>query len=406
MTEQAKPQPPKDRSGFTVAIICALTLESSAVEALLDDYYDENDHHYGKASGDPNTYTLGRIGRHNVVLAYMPGMGQINSTTVAAHFNKSFPKIRLGLVAGICGGVPQPPDAAEIFLGDVIISTGLVQIDFGRQLVNGIQRKDTLDDNLGRPNTEIRGFLGHLQGYLGRKNLRSRVQQAIKEVLEIDDFKTSPHPAPETDQLYVASYRHKHRIQGEGTCIVCDACIGDNDSVCDVALKASCTDLGCNRIVQRIRPAVVPQIFFGKLAESNQVMKSSLHRDNFAKEEKVLGYEMEGAGVWDNFPTIVIKGVCDYADSHKNKTWQPYAALTGAATAKAVLLAWSGIDEEAATPALATNPAASPPPQVNTATAARAAPRGGHIFSGNFNAGRDQNVGNVYDYGNRVEPKA
>ncbi len=28
---------------------------------------------------------------------------------------------------------------------------------------------------------------------------------------------------------------------------------------------------------------------------------------------------MEGAGVWDEVPYIVIKGICDYADSHKNK---------------------------------------------------------------------------------------
>jgi len=73
---------------------------SSPVEAIYTMMVESQD-----ASGDRNTYTLGRIGRHNVVLAYMPGMSQINSTTVAAHFNKSFPKIWLGLVVGICGGV-------------------------------------------------------------------------------------------------------------------------------------------------------------------------------------------------------------------------------------------------------------------------------------------------------------
>ena len=39
----------------------------------------------------------------------------------------------------------------------------------------------------------------------------------------------------------------------------------------------------------------------------------------------------------DTFPCVVIRGICDYADSHKNKIWQPYAAATAAAYAKELL---------------------------------------------------------------------
>jgi hypothetical protein len=46
---------------------------------------------------------------------------------------------------------------------------------------------------------------------------------------------------------------------------------------------------------------------------------------------------MEAAGVMDRFPCLVIRGICDYADSHKNKTWQPYAAATASAYAKELL---------------------------------------------------------------------
>jgi nucleoside phosphorylase len=66
-------------------------------------------------------------------------------------------------------------------------------------------------------------------------------------------------------------------------------------------------------------------------------MKSGQHRDEIASKEMVLGIEMEGAGVWDNGPCIIIKGVCDYSDSHKSKVWQAYAAATGASVAKAFL---------------------------------------------------------------------
>jgi hypothetical protein len=46
---------------------------------------------------------------------------------------------------------------------------------------------------------------------------------------------------------------------------------------------------------------------------------------------------MEAAGVMNTFPCLVIRGICDYADSYKNKLWQQYAAATAAAYAKLLL---------------------------------------------------------------------
>jgi nucleoside phosphorylase len=51
----------------------------------------------------------------------------------------------------------------------------------------------------------------------------------------------------------------------------------------------------------------------------------------------VLCFEMEAAGLMNSFPCLVIRGICDYADSHKNKRWQAYAAGAAAAYAKKVL---------------------------------------------------------------------
>ena len=73
-------------------------------------------------------------------------------------------------------------------------------------------------------------------------------------------------------------------------------------------------------------------------------MKSGQHRDRIAAEEGVIGFEMESAGRWDYIPTIMIKSVCDYADSHKNKKWQEYAATTAAACTKALLEEWRTVD--------------------------------------------------------------
>lgn len=75
-------------------------------------------------------------------------------------------------------------------------------------------------------------------------------------------------------------------------------------------------------------------------------MKSSVHRDEIAAKEDVIAFEMEG--VWDNFPCLVIKGVCDYADSHKSNKWQNYAAATAAACTKAFLEQWPTSSRESA----------------------------------------------------------
>ncbi|KAL6692963.1 hypothetical protein J3F84DRAFT_381203 [Trichoderma pleuroticola] len=66
-------------------------------------------------------------------------------------------------------------------------------------------------------------------------------------------------------------------------------------------------------------------------------MKSGEHRDRIARQRDIIAFEMEGAGIWDEVPYVIVKGVCGYADSHKNKVWQPFAAATAASVMKAML---------------------------------------------------------------------
>ncbi|ERF75850.1 hypothetical protein EPUS_01216 [Endocarpon pusillum Z07020] len=336
-----RPRRPRSRNDFEIAVICAIRIECDAVEALFDEFWEDYDS-YGKALGDPNAYSTGRIGSHNVVLAFMPGMGKGTSASVAASFRSSFPNIKLGLVVGICGAVPTGwDDETEILLGDVIISTGLVQYDFGRLYPNKVIRKDTLQDNLAY----------------------------LREICSKESFEKSKYPGPEEDKLYPSTYRHKHH--DPTTCPTCLQCLSKDDEVCDVALESACVDLKGDEKqllhrdrLQKARKSAMQSaedgaviepptgvqtllIHFGLIASGNLVIKSGYHRDDIAAREKVIAFEMEGAGVWDNFPTIVIKGVCDYADSHKNKKWQRYAAATAAACMKAILKGWRTSDKPA-----------------------------------------------------------
>jgi hypothetical protein len=59
----------------------------------------------------------------------------------------------------------------------------------------------------------------------------------------------------------------------------------------------------------------------------------------------VLCFEMEAAGLMNYLPCLVIRGICDYADSHKNKRWQGYAAAAAAAYARELLQYIQGSEE-------------------------------------------------------------
>ncbi|KAG6358422.1 hypothetical protein INS49_014306 [Diaporthe citri] len=80
-----------------------------------------------------------------------------------------------------------------------------------------------------------------------------------------------------------------------------------------------------------------PAIHYGVIASANQLMRDALIRDGLSAEEDILCFEMEAAGLMNHFPCLVIRGVCDYADTHKNSVWQGYAAMAAAAYANDLL---------------------------------------------------------------------
>jgi nucleoside phosphorylase len=332
----------RDRWNFKIAIICALPLEASAVSTLFDEQW-EYDQTYGRAPGDLNVYSTGLIGHHSVVLVHMPNMGKVAAATAAACLRASFQGIKLALVVGICGGAPSGNQPSEdILLGDVVISEGLVQYDLGRQFPNNtFVRKDTPRDNLPRPGPEIRAALAKLKAKLqterGRNWLHNKTSEYVRVLRqELGDMVT--YPGATEDRLFESSYRHKHRRPLE--CAICVT----GDGVCDVAIGMSCKQLKCDEheLVPRARVSqpYKPIVHFGLIASGDTVMKSGEDRDEIAARDGIIAFEMEGAGVWEPCPSLVIKGVCDYADSHKSKRWQGYAAATAAAVVKVFLESW------------------------------------------------------------------
>ncbi|KAL4766750.1 nucleoside phosphorylase domain-containing protein [Aspergillus nidulans var. acristatus] len=335
---------PSSRDEFAIAIICALTLEAEAVEDLFDETYDRLGEHYRKEPGDDNAYVNGRIGNYNVVVCYMPGMGKGSAASVASSLKISYKRIEVALVVGICGGAPYPLSGGEVFLGDVIISDSVVHYDFGRQYPGGFEKTLGVRDTLGQPNRAIRSIMASLQARRSCKDLQDKLLRHLQALQK----SVSDWQFPSIDDiLFEALYQHKHYGFTSPACPCLDSM---SEDICKTAVESPCTSLGCDmdRVCRR-RPSTEhnsPRVYIGTVASADTMMKSGEHRDCLVQSEGVVGFEMEGAGVWDNISCIIIKGVCDYADGHNNKAWQAYAAATGAAAAKALLEWWKPAIED------------------------------------------------------------
>ncbi|KAJ1323474.1 adenosylhomocysteine nucleosidase [Microdochium nivale] len=337
---------PRDRDDFEIAIVCALALEFDAVSLIFDEFFDTTGDVYGKARGDQNHYTTGRIGRHNVVLVLLPRMGKAAAAGVTAHLGHSYGNLKLAILAGVCGGVPQPGGGrVEIRLGDVVISKQVVQFDLGRQYPGEFVTRNSTCDSLGRPNIEISALLAFMQTEHGLGRLRMGSDEYLAQIQsnarEAGRQTTYQFPGIDKDYLFPPDYIHTHRDGRHCDCHI-------KSSPCQQAAMASCHELGCN-IGDSVSRCLAPehhkiQVSVGNMGSGDVVMKSGSDRDRIAHAHHLIAFEMEGAGMWDHVPCVVVKGVSDYADSHKNKEWQPYAAATAAAVSKALLVQYIRAD--------------------------------------------------------------
>jgi nucleoside phosphorylase len=315
------------RDDFKVAIICALELEAVAVERLFDKKW-----RLGKPASDPNSYTSGLISDTLAVLVWMPDYGKTKAASAAVHLGSSFQNIEHALVVGICGGVPSPitAEGRTVVLGDVVISTSLHKYDEGKQYP-----EEHIAPTLLKPHKKMRAFLRRLGGE-SQKELKQCCSNQLQRFFASE--RKYAYPGAIEDRLYRPDHLHKH--YSEAHCCQCS----DTPNACIASRDMDCDELQCGKdasmLVSRIdlHNLDEPHVHFGIVGSGDTVMKSGRHRDAIAKRDKIIAFEMEGAGVNERFEsTIVIKGVCDYADSHKNKKWQNRAAAVAAACTAAFL---------------------------------------------------------------------
>ena len=275
-----------------------------------------------KILDDDNQYTCGLINGHNVVLVSLPlrQIGVVNASHLVNPLSRSFPNLRVTLLVGIGGGIPHerpkedPND--DIHLGDVVIGwpgpekPSIIQWDSGVRLPNG---KINIISALPPPDRRILNTLGKLES-----NRHMQVDRFLEHLRRCSHHPTASkqfsYPQLIDDRLYDAKYRHPKA--DDATCSSCDS---------------------AQLVPRKQRETANFQIHFGTIVSGSAIVKDAKIRDRLRKELNALCFEMEAAGVLGRQNCLVIRGIADYADSHKNPRWHGYAAATAAAVAREIL---------------------------------------------------------------------
>lgn len=292
---------------------------------------------FQKPPEDSNDYVWGRIAQHNVVIVSFPSgiYGTSIAARVATLLVSSFPSIRLGFMVGIGGGVPSP--SYDIRLGDVVVSKpgqgtagGVVQYDLGKEEEGKFRRTGSLN----KPPSALLSALTSFQA-------RPRILELCETIRHAS---TAIYQAFEFDQA-APTYAY----QGS-----------ENDRLFETTSTWTILPWQSARPTERRerpRPEA-PTIHYGLIASGNRVMKNGRERDNIVATLKretnggeCLCFEMEAAGLMDNFPCLVIRGISDYADSHKGHSWHGYASMTAAAFARELLHVLKPTEVESSTKA-------------------------------------------------------
>ncbi|KAK8048380.1 hypothetical protein PG994_010110 [Apiospora phragmitis] len=179
---------------YTVGWVCAISTEYVAACVFLDDEHESPEH---SAQHDNNSYTLGRMGKHNVVIAVLPRgeYGTASAASVARDMLHSFPNVRIGLMVGIGGGAPSAKN--DIRLGDIVVSAPR-------------DGRGTFHETgfLAQPPTVLRTAVSGVKAHYERRG--HQIKEVIDTTLEMWPKlrKRYRQPDASTDRLYRTDVTH------------------------------------------------------------------------------------------------------------------------------------------------------------------------------------------------------
>ncbi|KAI8632076.1 hypothetical protein F5Y19DRAFT_472961 [Xylariaceae sp. FL1651] len=290
---------------YTIGWVCALHIEMAAAKCMLDSIHDN----LKKSPNDSNTYILGSLHHHNVAIACLPVDEHITNSVahVVSRMRRTFPSIQLFLMVGIGGGAPGKLD---VRLGDVAVGLSLFPYNSGKAIYQGrFVRTDITRQPQSAFGTAISALRAHHESEISKiPIILSQMRERYPAMTEYTNRE------PLQDFLFDSAYDHAEP-------------------------NTSCDDCDKSRLVSRfIRSNNHPMVHYGTIAYGSRVIEHGKERDQLAKDfNAICFFGMEAAGLMDDLQCLVIRGICDYSDSHKSVEWQKHASATAAAYAKVLL---------------------------------------------------------------------
>ncbi|KAL8861899.1 MAG: hypothetical protein Q9178_001768 [Gyalolechia marmorata] len=266
---------------------------------------------------DSNIYKAGRIGNHDVVMVVLGKIGLGEIPVVAEKMLASFRHLKHLLLVGLGGGIPEFAHGEQMVLGDVVVSLQVEHLDCGRRTPKGFE----FTHQTYWPSTDLLKAVNTLRStHLLNGTRVPQTLQGIRRKL-YQNIRNNPEDlGPDADHLFDPSYHHLDDAK------LCESC-------CDTGKSKSRQDRGR----KAYREKDTPLVHYGIIGSGNSLVVGSNERKHLYKEFRTICFEMEAAALMD-YRCLVIRGISDYSDSHKNKAWQPYAAATAAAYAQELIM--------------------------------------------------------------------
>ncbi|KAI0896103.1 Pfs domain protein [Annulohypoxylon nitens] len=274
------------REDYTIGWICTQTKQQTAAIMMLDEIH----HDIPKQSYDPNTYTLGSMGPHNVVIACRLSVDDHgpNTAATAVWMTSMFSEIRLCMLIGLASGIPS-----KVKLGDIVVGIpngrwpGVLQWERGE---TGGYRKDA---EMDRPPSILISALTKLQS--DHELWGSRIPAYLAKIGE--------------NERLAARYLISDSLQ-------------DHENPMSESRGVS--------------------IHYGMIANTSLQIRDEATREEFNLSlggQHLLCINMDSWSLMPKFPCIVIRGISNYADGDRDdyEGWKGPAAAVAAAFAKEVL---------------------------------------------------------------------
>lgn len=228
-----------------------------------------------------NSYILGSLQGHNVVLAY-PSFGVHGKTSVAgvaSQLRARFKSVRFNLMVGIAGGVPETSE--DVRLGDVVVGKstagrpGVVQFDVDGQRAEHDSIRCRASFHQPTSSSLLTAMVKAETAAIFHQ---SQVPRYMSEIVRKDPV-TFAHPGPEQDVLFEPNHHH---------------------TTIDESEENGCHHCNPDRIRPRQpRETQDPTVHYGLIASGHRLMRHGATRDKLARKQGLLCLETEAAGLTD-----------------------------------------------------------------------------------------------------------